>query len=437
MSVDMLEKYTTDYIENFSNQNNEPNWMKELRLDSLKQAERLEMPKPDKTNIRHWDFTTFSHQSETKAEEISSLADLPDHIKKFVNVSKEDQNLLILKNQVKSYHTLSDELKEKGVIFTDIFTAMKDHPELVQKYYLTEAVNVDEHKLTAVHAALMNGGIFLYVPRNVVIETPVQAIFWQEDADLALFNHVIIVAEESSQVTYVENYLSDHDETKTVSNIVSEVFAKENALISYGSVDHFSRGTTSYINRRGLVERNATIEWALGQMNDGDTISENITHLLGDDSFCYAKAVSVGRGDQIQNFTAKTVSHGLRSNGLILQHGVMKDRATGIFHGIGKIERGATKANAEQESRILMLNKDARGDANPILLIDEDDVTAGHAASVGRVDPLQLYYLMSRGISRQEAERLIIHGFLAPVVRSIPIESVREQLTDVIEGKIS
>lgn len=434
MSVEMLEGYTTDYIERFSQQNNEPDWMKTLRFDALKQAEQLEMPKPDKTKINRWDFSTFSHEGEAK--EISTLVDLPDQIKKFVNLDSDDQNLVILRNQFNSYQSLSDDLKAKGVIFTDIFTALREHADLVKKYYMTEAVSVDEHKLTAVHAALMNGGVFLYVPKNVVIETPLQAIFWQEDRDLALFNHVIIVAEENSQVTYVENYLSEHEETKTVANVIAEVFAKDNASISYGSVDNFAYGTTSYINRRGVAGRDATINWALGQMNDGNTLSENVTHLIGDNSFCYAKAVSVGRGDQVQNFTAKTINYGKSSNGLILQHGVMKDSATGIFHGIGKIEHGATKANAEQESRVLMLNKDARGDANPILLIDEDDVTAGHAASVGRVDPLHLYYLMSRGISRREAERLIIHGFLAPVVSSIPIEAVRNQLTDVIERKV-
>ena len=434
MSVEMLEGYTTNYIEDFSRQNNEPDWMKTLRVDALEQAHQLEMPKPDKTRITRWDFSTFSHQGEAK--KISSLVDLPDHIRKFVNVDKEEQNLVILRNQFNSYQALSADLADKGVIFTDIFTAMQEHPDLVEKYYMKEAVSVDEHKLTAVHAALMNGGVFLYVPKNVVIETPLQAVFWQEDKDLALFNHVIIVAEESSEVTYVENYLSDHKEAKTVANVVAEVFAKDNASVSYGSVDNFAYGTTSYINRRGLADRDAKIEWALGQMNDGNTLSENITHLLGDDSFCYAKAVSVGRGNQIQNFTAKTINYGKGSDGLILQHGVMKDSSTAIFHGIGKIEHGATKSNAEQESRVLMLNKDARGDANPILLIDEDDVTAGHAASVGRVDPLHLYYLMSRGISEQEAERLIIHGFLAPVVSSIQVEAVRNQLTDVIEGKL-
>ena len=120
----------------------------------------------------------------------------------------------------------------------------------------------------------------------------------------------------------------------------------------------------------------------------------------------------------------------------ILKHGVMKDSATSIFNGIGKIEHGASKSNAEQESRLLMLSEKARGDANPLLLIDEDDVMAGHAASVGRVDPVQLYYLMSRGISKKEAERLVIHGFLAPVVDQLPIEGVKKQLVEVIERKV-
>ena len=124
------------------------------------------------------------------------------------------------------------------------------------------------------------------------------------------------------------------------------------------------------------------------------------------------------------------------TEGFILKHGVMKDAASSIFNGIGKIEKGASGANAVQESRVLMLSERARGDANPILLIDEDDVMAGHAASVGRVDPMQLYYLMSRGITQAEAERLIIHGFLAPVVEKLPIEAVKRQLIEIIERKV-
>lgn len=423
------------YVEQFSKDKNEPNWMTELRLEGLDLANSLELPKPDKTNINRWNFTQFKHTAD--GVKINDLTEVPEQLKDFIDQENLPENIIILRNQSVAYATLSEELKEKGVIFTDIFTALQDHSDLVKKYYMTEGVAVNEHKLTALHAALMNGGIFLYVPKNVQIEVPLQTIFWQEDNEVALFNHVIVVADENSSVTYVENYLSQNETETTVSNIVTEVFAHDNAKVSFGAVDHFANGTTSYINRRGVVHGQATIDWALGQMNEGNTVSENITNLVGNGSTANARTVTVGRGKQTQNFTTKTIHYGLDTDGQILQRGVLSDKTTAIFNAIGKIEHGATRSNAEQESRVLMLSGEARGDANPILLIDENDVTAGHAASVGRVDDMQLYYLMSRGITKTEAERLIIHGFLAPVVNELPIETIKNQLTQLIEGKLN
>ncbi|MFG6119580.1 Fe-S cluster assembly protein SufD [Thalassobacillus sp. B23F22_16] len=436
MTVEISLGYDKEYVTKFSEGLNEPEWMKTLRLDALQQAERLPMPKPDKTKIDRWNFTKFTH--DVRGEELSSLADLPEQIKDFVDQDKAEQNLFIQRDQRVGFASLSQSLKDKGVIFTDMNTAVREHSDLVEKYYMKDGIQVDEHRLTALHAALMNGGVFVYVPENVQVEEPLQAIFWQEDPESALFNHVIVVADKNSSVTYVENYLSQNKEDEeAVTNILTEVFAHDNAKVSFGAVDNLGAGTTTYVNRRGVADRDAKIEWALGQMNDGYTISENYTYLMGENSLGDAKTVSVGRGSQKQNFTARIVHYGKASEGYILQHGVMKEKATAIFNGIGKIEHGASKSNAEQESRVLMLSKDARGDANPILLIDEDDVTAGHAASVGRVDPMQLFYLMSRGISQKEAERLVIHGFLAPVVKQLPIEAVKEQLTQVIERKVN
>jgi|SRR5690625_194651 len=427
--------YDNQYVETFSKQNNEPEWMTNLRLEGLDYANSLNLPEPDKTNINRWNFTQFKHTAE--GETIDSLDNLPDQLKDFIDQENLPENIIILRNQTVAFSTVSEELKNKGVIFTDIFSALQDHTDLVKKYYMTDAVNINEHKLTGLHAALMNGGVFVYVPKNVEIEVPLQTIFWQEDEEVALFNHVLVVAEENSSVTYVENYLSQNKSVKTVSNIITEVYAYNNAKVSFGAVDHFEAGTTSYIHRRGIAYENATIDWALGQMNEGHTVSENVTHLVGDHSKTNAMTVTVGRAKQTQNFTAKTVHFGKDSDGQILQRGVLNGKTTAIFNAIGKIAHKATRANAEQESRVLMLSGDARGDANPILLIDEDDVTAGHAASVGRIDDMQLYYMQSRGITREEAERLIIHGFLAPVVNVLPIETVKKQLTQLVEGKIN
>lgn len=434
MTVETKLSVTAENLRSFSEANNEPTWFAEQRIAALAKVEELELPKPDKTNITKWNFTQFpAHTVESK--EYVSLENLPEAVKSLIDVEAQE-NLYIQHNNTPAVIKVSDELVNKGVIFTDMLTAIREHDDLIKKYFMTEAVKVDEHKLTALHAALVNGGVFVYVPRNVVIEAPLQVVFLNDNEDASLFNHVLVVAEANSAVTYVETYISTIEESKGQANIISEVVVLDNAQVTYGAVDVLAKGFTTYVNRRAHMSRDAKIEWALGLMNDSDTISENITHLVGDGSFADTKTVVVGRGNQKQNFTTEVRHFGKHSEGLILKHGVMKDAAQTIFNGIGKIEHGATKANAEQESRVLMLSEKARGDANPILLIDEDDVTAGHAASVGRVDPTQLYYLMSRGISKAEAERLVIHGFLAPVVTNLPIEGVKKQLTEVIERKV-
>ncbi|EFV78545.1 Fe-S cluster assembly protein SufD [Cytobacillus oceanisediminis] len=435
MTTEIKLPFDKEYVSSFSKDMGEPAWLTELRLNALANAENLPMPKPDKTKIDKWNFTQFEKHI-VGSEDFSSLNDLPEDVRNLIDTEAGDQNLYIQRNNRPTYLAVSKELQEKGVIFTDIFTAAREHGDLLQKYFMKDGVKTDEHRLTALHAALFNGGAFLYIPKNVEVSAPIQAVYIHDDKEANLFNHVLVAADDNSSVTYVENYVSTVEEANGIFNIVTEVIANANASVQYGAVDTLAKGTTAYVNRRGVAGRDARIEWALGLMNDGNTVSENTTNLIGDGSFGDTKTVVVGRGEQTQNFTTKVVHFGKNSEGYILKHGVMKDSASSIFNGIGKIEHGASKSNAEQESRVLMLSEKARGDANPILLIDEDDVTAGHAASVGRVDPLQLYYLMSRGISQKEAERLVIHGFLAPVVNALPIEGVKKQLTAVIERKV-
>ncbi|SFD49792.1 Fe-S cluster assembly protein SufD [Bacillus sp. OV194] len=430
MSVETSLKYDRDYVSKFSESRQEPAWLSELRLRALELAQQLPMPKPDKTKIDKWNLTEFNHLS--TAEE---SADLPEQVKALIG-DEEAGNLLVIRNGNVAHSSVTEELASQGVIFTDFVTAAQKHGDLLQKYFMKEAVSIDENRLTAIHAALVTNGAFIYVPKNVELKTPLQAIYFHDDEQTGLVNHVIIAAEDNSSVTYVENYLSTNENIESVANIVSEVFAGSGAKVVYGAVDNLAKGMTSYISRRGRAGRDARIEWALGQLNDGNTVSDNTTHLVGDGSFTDTKTVNIGQGDQKQNFVTQIFHHGKSSEGYILTHGVMKDSASSIFNGITKIEHGATKSNGEQTERVLMLSEKARGDANPILLIDEDDVTAGHAASVGRIDPIQLFYLMSRGISKAEAERLIIHGFLGPVVNEMPLESVKKRLVEVIERKV-
>ena len=430
-TLNISEEQLVDY----SKAHNEPSWMTELRKKALKLTETLEMPKPDKTKLRKWDFDSFK-QHHTEGSVYQSLEELPESVKKIIDV-ENTENLVIQHNNDLAYTQVSEQAKNDGVIIEGLSEALVNHSDLVQKYYMTDAVNVDEHRLTALHTALMNGGVFVYVPKNVVVEHPVQYVVLHDDENTSFYNHVIIVTEQSAEVTYVENYLSNATGEGNQINIVSEVIAGANSNITYGSVDYLDKGFTGHIIRRGTTEADASINWALGLMNEGSQIIDNTTNLMGDRSTSELKSVVVGTGDQKINLTSKIVQYGKETDGYILKHGVMKENASSVFNGIGYIKHGGTKSIANQESRVLMLSENARGDANPILLIDEDDVEAGHAASVGRVDPEQLYYLMSRGISRREAERLVIHGFLDPVVRELPIEDVKRQLREVIELKVS
>lgn len=427
-------KFDKEEISRFSKGRGEPEWMAGLRLKALTGAQELPMPKTDKTRIKGWNFTNF--QYDKKSGTFGSAEELPEHIRTLIGKNEQAGNLLVHHNATPAFSSLSEELSQKGVILTDIETALKEHGDLVQKYFMN-AVNYNENRLTALHTAFMNGGTFLYVPKNINIEAPLQVVNWMDDPESGLIQHVLIVVEDHSSLTYVENYVSDEFGQSAAANIVAEVFVGQNAQVKFGAVDHLGKGVDAYINRRGHLSRDGRIEWALGQMNDGNAIYNQTTDLIGDGSYADVKSVSVGRGDQSQNFVTSVHQYGKGSEGYIMTHGVMKDQAKSIFNGISKVEQGAAKSKSFQTERVLMLSEGSRGDANPILLIDEYDVEeASHAASVGRIDEVQMFYLMSRGMSRKEAQRLIIYGFLEPVVRVLPVEGVKEQLKAVIERKV-
>ncbi|WP_332236956.1 Fe-S cluster assembly protein SufD [Sporolactobacillus sp. KGMB 08714] len=427
--------FGADDIARFSAERNEPEWFAAIRLKGLGLAEKLPLPKPEKTRIDDWNFTDFNYHCGPEENQTALVHDLPASVRRLIGEDGKAENILVHKNGRSVYSSLAQNLKDKGVIFTDLATAIKEHGELVKRYYFKTA-EINKHKLTALHAALVNGGAFLYIPKNVVVEKPVQAVYFQDIPSSGLVAHTIVAAEAGSAVTYVENYLSDDSVGNGAANLIGEVTVGDNAHVSFGAVDHFSAGVVTYVGRRAEVKKDGSLQWALGQINDGNTVSENSTNLEGDGASADTKAVSIGSGTQKQNFDNYIRHVGKATVSRLLVRGVQKDASNSIFNARTKIEHGASQADGEQTQRVLMLSDQARGDANPILLIDEYDVIAGHAASVGRVDPEQLYYLMSRGISKEAAEKLIVEGFLEPVVNLLPVEGVKRQLAELIERKV-
>ncbi|MFB4326052.1 Fe-S cluster assembly protein SufD [Priestia sp. BR_2] len=432
MTTQTILPVNAEALKALSESKQEPAWLTDSRLAALELAGQLELPKLEKQRIERWNIHSYGEYKESN--KLASLDELPEHVAKLVEGSREG-GLVIQRNSGTVYASLAPELAAKGVIFTDLETAVKEHADLV-KPYLHQALKSDEHAMAALHAAVWNGGVFLYVPKNVEVDVPLQAVMLTDDAEATFAPHVLVVAEANSQITYVDNYVSDFLTAPVTHNGVVEVFAKNGAKVRYASVHQLAGEATDVTFRRAVLDNDASIEWIVGEMNDGDTASDTMSILKGNGSTSDAKIIAVGSGSQKINYTTQAKHFGKSSASQMITRAVMREEAQAIINGITKIEKGATKADGQQTERVLMLSPKARGDANPILLIDEDDVTAGHAASVGQVNREQIYYLMSRGISRSVAESLIIYGFLAPVVSEIPLEGLRDQLQGLVERKL-
>lgn len=420
-----------DYLDDitlFSASQEEPQWMLDLRLKALEKCEELDLPKIERVKIHRWPLMNVGNLN----EEILGNPVLPSFDE------MEDNPMIIQGRTMTLYEQMPVELSEQGVIFTDIFTAMKEHSELVEEYFMTKAVPMDEDKMTAFHTAFLNGGVFLYVPKNVVVKEAFESLFFQSMTDnSAWIKHVLIVAEEHSEVTYLERLHTEGEGSEKISaNFVVEVIAKPGSKVKFAAIDRLGENVSTYMNRRAHVMRDASVDWALGIMNDGDVIADFDSDLAGVGSHSEVKVVAISSGRQVQGIDTRVTNMAPHSVGNILQHGVIRERGTLTFNGIGHILKGAKGADAQQESRVLMLSDKARGDANPILLIDEFEVTAGHAASAGRLDPEELYYLMSRGIPQKEAERLVTRGFLGSVITAIPVKAVQDEFVEVIDRKL-
>ena len=416
----------------WSSAKDEPHWLLERRIHALEQVSKLELPQVEKIKIENWDIY---ESGEYKAESAwSGLEDAPETLRGLVPSSVKG-GLIVQINSDVVYTELSPDLAAKGVILTDLHTAAREHEELM-RFYHDQAVKPQEHSLSAVHSALWSGGVFLYVPDGVEVEAPIQAIFYSDTSGALFAPHILIVTGNNSKISYVDHYISSSDDVKVFHNGVVEVYAGADSKVQVASVHQLAAATTDFTQRRAVALADGSVEWIIGEMNNGYTISDTKTLLQGNGSVSNAKVIAIGCGDQKSSYTTQAQHFGRSSASQMITRAVMREEATAIINGITKIEKGATHCDGQQTERVLMLSPNARGDANPILLIDEDDVTAGHAASVGQVNAEQIYYLMSRGISRSEAEYLVIFGFLAPVISEIPLEGMRSRLEDVVEKKL-
>ncbi|MCT3342468.1 Fe-S cluster assembly protein SufD [Lactobacillus johnsonii] len=392
---------TKENLLNFSHKNNESSWLTDLRIKSFERLEELDYPKMQRFSYQDWPLIKKEDFSWSNQADFSL---------------KEEQKLL----------------EKKGIILTDIFTASKKYPELVQST-LGSVIKHNEDKLTAYHYAYLNSGLFLYIPKDTILTEPI-TISLSPTQDTYI-SHLLIVADNNSKVKFLEE-IQDKDKKASSASLMVELIARPGSHIEFSSLDELSQDTTLYFNRRAKIEKDAHVEWAIAFMNDCNTLGDLDSELVGEGSFADSKAIAVTTGDQRVGINNRVTNRGPHSTGLINQRGVLLENSRLIFNGIGQIVHGAHGSKADQQNRVLMMSDEAHGDANPLLLIDENDVIAAHAASVGPVDKVQMNYLMSRGIPYDQAQRLVIRGFLGAVLDAIPNKDVRRKMIDILERKL-
>ena len=407
----------------FSN-TNEPTWFLNTRKLALYKSYTLPFPKLESMELERWnlfnvDFSTLRLENEGNVE----IAEYG------IN---SDDFAVIQKNNTIVHINIPEKYADK-VVIKDIFSAMSD--DHIKDSFMS-VVDYAESKVTAVHYTLLNAGLFIDVKDNAVIEEPLQYIVIS-DKEQSLFNHVTIQVGNNAKFNFIENYVNNQKDDKAPFSLVSEVVAHDGAKVNYSSITNQPGQKRGTILRRGLTYKDSLINWNVAAMDEADVYHDNTTNILGDGSETNLKIVTLGVKEQKTYFNSEVVNQGLSSKGDILQHGVLLDRSHIVFNGVGFIVKGATGSNAYQSSRMLTLSSEAKADANPMLLIDENDVMAGHGASLGRIDEEQLYYLQSRGLTRKESSRLLVHGFLSPVISELTVDKIKELVTVLIDEKIN
>lgn len=331
-------------------------------------------------------------------------------------------------NQVAIKHQA--ELLTQGVIIQDLNQALKDPANLVHKIQ-GQVIKEKENDLIAEDYQHCDCGLFIYIPQNLSLSSPLEIDVRQTTA---LNYHLVMLVDNGSSAEMIETFKSRNSKL-TGGKIIEEILVAQNATLHLNTIQNIKNATT-YFKQRIVVQQDSQVIWNVGAFNLKNNINENDICLSGTGSQGTLKVVSLANQKQVQGFNSRIANKAPYTTARMTQRAIVLDRAQIVLNGIGEIDKGAHGADLQQENRLLMLSQQARGDANPVLLIDENDVQAAHAASVGKIDAQKMYYLMSRGLTFKKAQQLLIRSFLSPVILQVPNQQLRVVLQNQIEKRI-
>ena len=427
-----------EVVEVLSGFKGEPAWLKEKRLEAWRAFEKTPMPTlrdeawryTDISDVRIEDFVPYAPSPDASSEQ-----DLPDAVQALIREGEENSALLVQHNSESAYTRVDEELLQKGVVFTDLHTALIDHEDLI-KEKLFGLVPLDYDKFAALSAAVFSGGSFLYVPRGVQVEVPIQSYRWL-DVVGSIMPRTLIVVEEGASVTYIDEYASADGKEPAFSNGAVELYVGEGANLRYVSLQNWERNVLHFNTIRSSTEKDATINSlvvSLGSQLSRTNVEAGLTAAGGD-----SEMLGLYFADSNQVIDHHTLQDHISPNAHsdLLYKGALRDESLTVFSGLIRVEPGAQKTDAYQTNRNIILGTDdAFAVSLPNLEIMADDVKCSHGSTTGQVDETELFYLMSRGIPRHEAEKLVVFGFFGEVTSRVPLRGLKEKLDRAIEGKI-
>lgn len=423
------EGINEEIVRAISKYKEEPEWMLNKRLDALKIFNELKLPtwgvnleKLDLNKIKYFLVADAKHNA-------SSWEDVPEGIRNTfdkLGISEAEKHSLAgagaqYDSQI-VYHKIREDLKVKGVIFEDMDVAVKEYPELVQKYFMSKCVKPNLHKFAAMHGAVWSGGTFIYIPKGVHVDMPLQAYFRMNTIGMGQFEHTLIIVDEGASLHYIEGCSAPLYNASSIHAGCVEIFVHKNSRMRYSSVENWSKNTYNLNTKTALVEENATMEWVSGNMGSGVTMLYPTSVLLESGAKANHIGIAYAGSGQNQDTGAKVYHLAPNTTSIIKSKSLSKNGGITSYRGLVKIKKGAINSKCSVNCDALMFDSKSVSNTYPSLDVNEKNVDIVHEASVGKISEDQIFYLQSRGLSEEQAIQMIVSGFIEPIIKELPLE---------------
>jgi len=419
-----------EVVRNISKMKNEPQWMLDFRLKSLAIFQKKPMPNwGDVESLDDLKFDDIYYFVKSSEKQERDWDDVPEDIKNTfekLGIPEAEQKFLGgVTAQYESevvYHSIREDLEKLGVLFTDMDTALKLHPEILQKYFST-IIPPNDNKFAALNSAVWSGGSFIYVPPDTDVAIPLQAYFRINTENMGQFERTLIIADKNSKVHYIEGCTAPTYTSDSLHSAVVELIALEGATIRYSTIQNWSTNVYNLVTKRAVAEKNARVEWVDGNIGSKLTMKYPAIYLNGEGAHGEVLSIAYAGKNQHQDAGSKIVHSAPNTTSNILSKSLSKDGGHSSYRGLVKVHAGAHGSRTNVQCDALMLDDKSRSDTYPYMEIEEENgVKVHHEATVSKVDDDMLFYLMSRGISEDEAKSMVINGFLEPFTKELPME---------------